>query len=473
MPRAATKVTSILAKESIYVGIDVGKTRHVAGFVSSTLLQRHGRFEGCPVLTFEQSRAGFRTLVDRIREYTPLEQCYVLLEKTGHYHLALVQYLQDVDISVYLVHVQERPKGVLKTDKRDALRLANHLYNQLELGAQVANKLHLVRRAIAPTETASLLRGLVRHRYELTRETTRRKNKLTAICDELFPEFASIFKDPNAPGALAIRKHFPTPHAIATASLQSLQALRVRNHPSNAILNQLQETAQSTIGTRDLGRQRGLVLEQGQLIAELELLRHHLDALDTEITRIVEQSREGRILTSIPGIGPVQAATIIATIGHIDNFPSAAALKSYFGWAPVATQSGTSLDSATLTPKGVRTVKQMLFLVVGNAIQLDCEWAKIHARLVPIKCLYDERTKTYKGKVKVMGRIAGQIISTIYALLKRDAELLQAHVGKPAPEPQLYDPALHRAHRQGQYRASKPKSAKLTLVELPAKLSHS
>jgi hypothetical protein len=214
-----------------------------------------------------------------------------------------------------------------------------------------------------------------------------------------------------------------------------------------------------------------LVLEQGQLIAELELAQQHLTALDTEMIRIVEQSREGRILTSIPAIGPVQAATIISAIGHIDNFPSAAALKSYFGWAPMISQSGTSLDSATLTPKGVRTVKQMLFLIVGNAIQMDCEWAKIYARLVPIKCLYDERTRTYKGKVKVMGRIAGQIISTIYALLKRDAELLQGHVGKPAPEPQLYDPALHRAHRQGQYRASKPKSTKLTLVQLPTKLS--
>ena len=192
-------------------------------------------------------------LIDRIQEYTPLEQCYVLLEKTGHYHLALVQYLHDLDISVYLVHVQERPKGMLKTDKRDALGLANHLYNQLELGVQVANKLQLIRRAIAPTETASLLRGLVRHRYELTHEATRRKNKLIAICDELFPEFTDLFKDPNAPGALAIRKQFPTPHAIATASFRSLQALRMGTHPSDAKLNLLQETAQQTMGPGTLG----------------------------------------------------------------------------------------------------------------------------------------------------------------------------------------------------------------------------
>lgn len=48
-----------LGPESLYVGIDIGKHRHVAGFLSSTLLARHHRFEGCPALAFEQSREGF------------------------------------------------------------------------------------------------------------------------------------------------------------------------------------------------------------------------------------------------------------------------------------------------------------------------------------------------------------------------------------------------------------------------------
>ncbi len=61
----------LLRNESLYVGIDVGKYQHVAGFVSTTLLERYERFEGCPVLIFEQSRQGFRSLIDRIRSYVP------------------------------------------------------------------------------------------------------------------------------------------------------------------------------------------------------------------------------------------------------------------------------------------------------------------------------------------------------------------------------------------------------------------
>lgn len=56
-----------------------------------------------------------------------------------------------------------------------------------------------------------------------------------------------------------------------------------------------------------------------------------------------------------------------------------------------------------------------------------------------------------------MGRIAGQMISTIFALLKQDAETLsRLPVGAPPPEPIRYDPALHQQHRTGRYRPSAP-----------------
>jgi len=139
-----------LAHETLYVGVDVGKFRHVAGFLSRTLLKRHERFEGCPTLTFEQSREGFRAFVDRIREFVPIEQATILLEHTGHYHKNLEQYLLDLDMTVYRIHVQERPKGMMKTDKRDALGLANRLYTQLELGAKARRQ-----NAVGPTDRAT------------------------------------------------------------------------------------------------------------------------------------------------------------------------------------------------------------------------------------------------------------------------------------------------------------------------------
>jgi transposase len=98
--QAELKAVPLLKHESLYLGIDVGKARHVAGFVSTTLLERHERFEACPALVFENSRAGFRALIERAQSYAALEHCSVLLEQTGHYHRPLLQYLQELDLPV-------------------------------------------------------------------------------------------------------------------------------------------------------------------------------------------------------------------------------------------------------------------------------------------------------------------------------------------------------------------------------------
>jgi transposase len=221
----------------------------LSSFVSKTLLERHQHFEHCPAFMFEQSREGFRAFVERIRAYCPLEHCFIVMEQTGHYHRPLLQYLLELDLPVYVMHVQSREFGMLKTDKRDALGLANHLYNQLALGVQVTNKLQVVRRAVPPSEAAAQLKGLMRYRYELVNESTQRKNKLTAICDELFPELTQVFKDPNLLTALDLRERFPTPHAVATASLTALREVRRRNRPSEADLILLQQLAAQSIGT--------------------------------------------------------------------------------------------------------------------------------------------------------------------------------------------------------------------------------
>jgi transposase len=455
------------ATESVYVGIDVGKQRHLAGFVSTGLLARHGRFEGCPVFAFDNSREGFRQLIDRIQALCPLEQAYVMLEKTGHYHLALVEYLLEQDLSVYLVHVHARPRGLTKTDKRDALNLANHLYNQLDRGIQFADRSELARRALPPTTAAAHLKGLMSHRYELVHECTQRKNQLTALCDQLFPEFVQVFHDPNAPTALRVRERYPTAAAIATAELDEVCDVKGPSRHSRPDMAHLQVLAAQSIGTRDPRRLESQVFEQEQLIHELQMLVRHRDAIDVKVAQVVEEAREGQILRSIPGIGVHAAAAILAAIGNIDNFPTAAALKAYFGWAPEVRQSGQSVDSTKITRSGERTMKAMMYLVAMNAVGQPGPWADLYHRLVERTCSYDERRRDFRGKKRVLGRIAGQLIALIYGLLRADVELrARTPVREPLPEPLLYDPAVHHAHQTGGYQSMKQQTRPLRLVQV-------
>ncbi len=114
-------------------------------------------------------------------------------------------------------------------------------------------------------------------------------------------------------------------------------------------------------------------------------------------------------------------------------------------------------------------MKQMLFLIMGNAIQKkDCEWAKLYERLVPIKCRWDERTRSYKGRLVVIDRLAGQMMEMIYALLKKDAETLRkVPNGQEPPAAILYDPEVHQAHRQGKYHSMKSETQPVKIVQLP------
>ncbi len=102
----------------------------------------------------------------------------------------------------------------------------------------------------------------------------------------------------------------------------------------------------------------------------------------------------------------------------------------------------------------------------------DNEWAELYERLVPRKCNYDEKRQTYRGKIKVIGRVAGQMIGMIYALLKQDAERVsQVHEGETPPDPILYDREIHRRHRNGEYHPIKNASRPRKVIRLPERLA--
>ena len=424
------------------IGIDIGKFRHVAAFISSSLLETYGQFSLCPTTSLALSHESIEQFLAALEKHLPLADCAVLLEHTGHYHRTLEQALLARGVSVYVIAVHTRKNSLDKTDKVDALRLANLLYAQLVLGVQIDDPAQRIQRLHPPAPVAAKLAYLVRRRYELVQDTTRHKNRLIAICDELFPEFTQVLRDPNTESALVLREKFPTPAAICGASLDELSTCRKRSHPGDGQLRKLQTLAEASLGITDPNRLRGLLVEQKQLIAELRLLSIHRAELDGEVTSVVESSREGQILLSFGCIGPIQAATILASIGTIANFANAAKLKKFCGWAPQSTQTGVSLDRSTLTPSGARLLKQTFYLISMSAVRDESEWKRLYDRLVPLKCSFDARTGQYKGKRRVLGRVIGAIIERIYLLLKQDYERLHNTPPGQSPEPPtLYDPS--------------------------------
>lgn len=76
-----------------------------------------------------------------------------------------------------------------------------------------------------------------------------------------------------------------------------------------------------------------------QLLAELRVLDRKRKAINAELDHRALDDY-GTRLTEIDGIGRVAAATIIAIVGDVRRFPTAAHFASFTGTAPVAASSG-------------------------------------------------------------------------------------------------------------------------------------
>jgi hypothetical protein len=113
-------------------------------------------------------------------------------------------------------------------------------------------------------------------------------------------------------------------------------------------------------------------------------------------------------------------------------------------------------------------IKQIMYLVVWSVIKKkESEWFKIYERLVPRLWSYDERTRAYQGKGKVIGRTPGQMIGMMYAFLKKDLETVKGLApGEKPPDPMRYDPEVHRLHQAGYYRSLKPGTRPRSLIPI-------
>lgn len=428
----------------LYMGVDIGRTAHYVAFISPSLLKIHKTPAKCPTKYVKNNRADIEALIDQIEAFVPLSSCCILVENTGHYGACLIHALQERGARLYRMHPKKRYSANLKTDKADAQFLALNLLQQIGMQIPVTEKALRVWPILPANPTIVMLRGLVQHRHELSRELVRRKNKLTAICDELFPEFEQIYKkDQNSKPALNLREKFPTPQDVAAASIDELCATCVGNFPGRKKLLQLQELARTSIGITNPHRRASLLIEQRFLIREKRQLEKDLEELDGIIEPLVTSSREGQILMSFAGVGPTNAATLMAGITNIGNFANYYHLRSYLGWSPKQSQSGTTFDRTSLAKSGNKHLKRTMYLIVMNAIKRE-PWKGIYLELCKRMATYNPKTKKWKGRMKAIGHICGRMIKLMFILLRRDDDVLRSTPkGKELPKPELYSAAKH------------------------------
>ena len=140
----------------------------------------------------------------------------------------------------------------------------------------------------------------------------------------------------------------------------------------------------------------------------IKLLSYEIREIEKEMKEYVPETQ--KLLRSIPGIGPVSSAALVANIGDIRRFSSPEKLVAYIGLDCRVHQSGTSIKGkGYITKRGNRYLRYVLF----NA-------AFIAKRRNPILKRYFQK-KIGEGKhyFSAMTAIERKLIHIIYAVWSR------------------------------------------------------
>lgn len=165
------------------------------------------------------------------------------------------------------------------------------------------------------------------------------------------------------------RAHPPAP--IAVEDLQELVRARAHAVAEKTALKNQRGVAQTTYLRKHLNRR----------IARLD---KDIDSLEAEIERRVDNepalAQRYRILTSIPGIGPVTAATLLACLCELGN-ASAKQITLLAGLAPIPNDSGQHQGYRRIRG-GRQIVRNTLYLAALAAARYNPALRTFYRRLV-------------------------------------------------------------------------------------------
>lgn len=229
------------------------------------------------------------------------------------------------------------------------------------------------------------LQRLTRFRYHLMQTITREKNYFLT---NLFLKFNTLQQNEvfsNLFGATseAVLTEFLSPDEIAARPLDDLiDFLMEKGKKHFADPKATAEALKNA--ARNAHRLKGNLLEPVNLILATSLetikcLEKQVKTIDKAI--IKELSHFKHTLSSVPGLGPVFCAGLIAEIGDIHRFPNDSALAKYAGLTWRGHQSGEfEADETPLTRTGNAYLRYYFTQAANLVRQNEPEYRQFYAR---------------------------------------------------------------------------------------------
>ncbi|HTO76499.1 MAG TPA: IS110 family transposase [Thermoanaerobaculia bacterium] len=295
----------------------------------------------------------------------------VAMEATGHYWQNLFAALAAAGYGVALIN----PLRTRRFAGEDLERTKTDAIDAIGIARFAAQKRPVVTRL--PDSATQELRELVRFRDRLMQDFGDRVRQLHRLVDLGFPEFTRFVRSLDSELASAILHEYPTAEAFLGLPWKRLAKLCYdgRHKVGEEIAKALVEAAKTSVGRHHGPAYR---VQVRCACEDLDLLRRRLREIDSDIERTLKDHEVGTLLTTLEGIGPTTAARLIAELGDIASFRSAAAIASYVGAIPGLRQSGKRQASrAGLTPHGNARLRAKLWMPTLTAVRKNA-WLRAY-----------------------------------------------------------------------------------------------
>ena len=395
----------------LYVGIDVSSRNNVV-YLMKPDGSKHSNF------SVENSPKGSAELVKQIVKALTsynLTEVTVGLEATGCYGDHLVYFLKEnaelakFDRSIHILNPKQVKKfkdtysDMQKNDYIDSFVIADCL----RFG-------RINKEVYMDDARFKALQTLTRQRFFVVQSLTAEKQRFLNVIFKKYSSLAQnkVFSNTFGTTALALYEEFDSADALAYMDLQELTDFLVKKSKNRfpdpeAVAKAIQKAARSSYRLpKTVNDSVNQVLSSS--ISLIRTLEHQIRILDKAIAEQLELIPN--TLQSIPGIGPVYSAGIIAEIGDIHRFKNQSALGKYAGLAWTQNQSGDFESKNTkLIRSGNKFLKYYLCEAALSLVRCDTEYSRFY------HLKYNE---VNKGQHKrALALTARKFVRLVYALL--------------------------------------------------------
>ncbi|MGC8512093.1 MAG: IS110 family transposase [Acidimicrobiales bacterium] len=392
---------------NVWVGLDVGKEEHFAEVLDDDGERLFAR-------SVINDQVALEALLDRAGEHgTP----GLVIDQPGSIaQLALaVARARQTPVAYVPGLVMRRAAdlypGEAKTDKRDAFIIA-------DTGRTRRKQVHWL--DAGSNDLLDQLRVLNGFDIDLAADQTRIANRLRDALTSVSPVLERALGDRlGHAGVRDLLAKYPTLSALRAAGRSRIASTLKKRSPRLATKVADAVAAASEAQSLAVPAEATIGRVIAELVGELDRVYARRDVVAGEIEEVFVAHPFGRLLQTLPGIGPRTGARILAEIGDGSRFATGDKLASYAGLAPVTRQSGKSINGESQSRRGNHRLKNAMFLAAFASL-----------RSPDSKAFYDRKRAEGKRHNAAVICLARRRCNVILAMLRTD----QPYRATSAPE---------------------------------------